>query len=87
MTCGSVASSPTAAAIPGYGSHMRWHPASGVGIVAFGNARYAPISQPAREAFTMLVERGHGRVRPIVSWPETLAAKAAVEAPARTMGR
>jgi hypothetical protein len=58
---------------------MRWHPASGVGIVAFANARYAPISQPAREAFTMLVERGHGRVRPIVSWPETLAAKAAIE--------
>lgn len=28
---------------PGFGSHMRWHPASGWGIVALGNRTYAPM--------------------------------------------
>jgi hypothetical protein len=29
---------------PGFGSHMRWHPASGLGVVALANARYAPVA-------------------------------------------
>jgi CubicO group peptidase (beta-lactamase class C family) len=28
---------------PGFGSHMRWHPDSGFGIVALGNVTYAPM--------------------------------------------
>ncbi len=64
---------------PGYGSHMRWHPASGIGVVAFGNARYAPVVRPAREAVVALVTRGSSRVRPVPAWPETLAARSAVE--------
>ena len=27
---------------PGFGSHMRWHPASGVGVVVLGNRTYFP---------------------------------------------
>ncbi|MDQ1286809.1 MAG: Penicillin-binding protein [Actinomycetota bacterium] len=27
---------------PGFGSHMRWHPASGLGVVVLGNATYTP---------------------------------------------
>ena len=65
---------------PGFGSHMRWHPASGIGIVAFGNARYGPVIFAAREAFATLLERHAARIRPVAPWPETLAAKAAVEA-------
>jgi CubicO group peptidase (beta-lactamase class C family) len=30
---------------PGFGSHMRWHPASGTGVVVLGNATYAPASR------------------------------------------
>ena len=26
---------------PGYGAHMRWHPESGLGVIAFANGRYA----------------------------------------------
>ncbi|MFZ0160107.1 MAG: serine hydrolase domain-containing protein, partial [Kineosporiaceae bacterium] len=30
---------------PGFGSHMRWHPASGLGVVVLGNATYAPAQR------------------------------------------
>jgi hypothetical protein len=30
---------------PGFGSHMRWHPASGLGVVVLGNATYAPAGR------------------------------------------
>jgi CubicO group peptidase (beta-lactamase class C family) len=40
---------------PGFGSHMAWHPASGVGIVALGNLRYAPMRPAAMAALEALV--------------------------------
>lgn len=35
---------------PGFGSHMRWHPASGIAIVALANGTYAPMSTVATAA-------------------------------------
>jgi CubicO group peptidase (beta-lactamase class C family) len=32
---------------PGFGSNMRWHPATGIGVIALGNSTYAPVSQLA----------------------------------------
>ena len=29
---------------PGFGSNMRWHPATGIGVIALGNGSYAPMS-------------------------------------------
>ena len=29
---------------PGFGSNMRWHPATGTGVIALGNGTYAPMS-------------------------------------------
>jgi D-alanyl-D-alanine-carboxypeptidase/D-alanyl-D-alanine-endopeptidase len=29
---------------PGFGSNMRWHPATGIGVIALGNGTYAPMS-------------------------------------------
>jgi CubicO group peptidase (beta-lactamase class C family) len=40
---------------PGFGSHMRWHPASGLGVIALGNATYAPMSRLASDALKALV--------------------------------
>jgi CubicO group peptidase (beta-lactamase class C family) len=34
---------------PGFGSSMRWQPASGLGVIALGNHRYAPATPLARE--------------------------------------
>ncbi len=32
---------------PGFGSHMRWHPDTGLGVVALGNRTYAPMRRLA----------------------------------------
>ena len=44
---------------PGFGSNMAWHPATGLGVIALGNLRYAPVSGPAGEALLGLVREGH----------------------------
>ncbi len=46
---------------PGFGSTMRWHPATGLGVIALANSRYAHVSAPAAEALRALVR---GRVAP-----------------------
>ena len=48
---------------PGFGSHMRWHPASGLGVVALANARYAPVGRLTLEALRILVPSA-ARARP-----------------------
>lgn len=40
---------------PGFGSHMRWHPASGYGVVVLANATYAPVYATARDALQQLI--------------------------------
>jgi len=64
---------------PGFGSNMQWHPASGIGVVAFGNARYAPVFRPVMEALTELVGRLPERVRHVVPWSQTTAARLSIE--------
>lgn len=66
---------------PGFGSHMRWHPQSGWGIVALGNRTYAPMMPAASESLNIII-RDHVKA-PVISesllWPDTAAAMAAVE--------
>jgi CubicO group peptidase (beta-lactamase class C family) len=40
---------------PGFGSHMAWHPATGLGVIALGNVRYAPVRPVVDEMLAMLV--------------------------------
>jgi CubicO group peptidase (beta-lactamase class C family) len=40
---------------PGYGSQMRWHPATGLGVIALGNSTYAGVGALAGEALAALV--------------------------------
>ena len=66
---------------PGFGSHMRWHPESGWGIVALGNRTYAPMMPAASEAMNLII-RDHVTADAIsVSrlWPETITAMSAIE--------
>ena len=58
---------------------MRWHPASGIGIVALANARYARVQPAALEALVALVAADAARSRKPVLWPATQAARSAVE--------
>lgn len=40
---------------PGYGSHMRWHPATGWGLIALGNRTYAPCHRIGTDAMNEIV--------------------------------
>jgi CubicO group peptidase (beta-lactamase class C family) len=66
---------------PGFGSHMRWHPQSGWGIVALGNRTYAPMMPAASEALNIIV-RDHVPAKTYSEsdvWFETASAMNAVE--------
>lgn len=64
---------------PGYGAHMRWHPGSGVGIVALENATYSGPSRPAATALEMILDDVLGSAEEPQLWPETAAARTQVE--------
>ena len=49
---------------PGFGSNMRWHPATGIGVITLGNATYAPVSQLAARMLTAVLGRRARRVAP-----------------------
>ncbi len=40
---------------PGFGSHMAWHPATGLGVIGLGNLRYAPCRPVVAEQLRALV--------------------------------
>jgi CubicO group peptidase (beta-lactamase class C family) len=61
---------------PGFGSHMRWHPASGLGIVALSNARYGPAGLLAKDQMGELLR---SEALPIRRVTPGLAARAARE--------
>ncbi|HVQ17437.1 MAG TPA: serine hydrolase domain-containing protein [Actinomycetes bacterium] len=64
---------------PGFGSHMRWHPASGLAVVALANGTYAPMSTVSVAALADLVTQTDAPVkRPAVDLPGLNAAVDAV---------
>ncbi len=78
---------------PGYGSQMRWHPATGLGTVVLANSTYAHAGALAARVAVGAAdgqaqqdrERGRSRLRgplpaPGGPWPETLAARDTVDA-------
>ena len=64
---------------PGFGSCMAWHPATGLGVVALGNLRYAPVTTPALEALGGLVREGHAPRRAVRPAPIVERFRAVVE--------
>ena len=64
---------------PGFGSHMRWHPASGLGLVAFANHRYGPAGPLARDMMNHLLRAEAVPPRRIGPNAATLAARDTVE--------
>ena len=66
---------------PGFGSHMRWHPASGLGIVALANGTYAPMSKVSHAALRDLVLQSGAAIHPPdVELPGLVPAQAATAA-------
>jgi CubicO group peptidase (beta-lactamase class C family) len=78
---------------PGYGSQMRWHPATGIGTIVLANGTYASAGTLAAELLAAVLGareeaggsrggiRSHGPVPvPGGPWPETLTARSRVDA-------
>jgi CubicO group peptidase (beta-lactamase class C family) len=80
---------------PGFGSNMRWHPATGTGVIALGNGTYAAmmalttrmldmilgrLDPPAQGYGTALAPAGTSGHHRAGPWPETLAARDAASA-------
>ena len=42
---------------PGFGTHMRWHPASGLGVVVLSNSTYAPSTRLTGMLLDLLLSR------------------------------
>jgi Beta-lactamase len=70
---------------PGFGSNMRWHPATGIGVIALGNGTYAPMSPLTGLVLDALVP-GSGTYQVALApaktaagtgepWPRTVAAQ------------
>jgi CubicO group peptidase (beta-lactamase class C family) len=57
---------------PGFGSYMRWHPATGTGVIAFGNLTYARMQPLTARIMQEVLGRHVPGERP---WPETDAAR------------
>lgn len=64
---------------PGFGSYMGWHQASGLGVVAFANATYAPVSRPARAALEALLRQRRAGPDPVRPTEHLRSALALVE--------
>jgi CubicO group peptidase (beta-lactamase class C family) len=62
---------------PGFGSNMRWHPASGVGVILLANATYAGPAAVAAAALDALLDGAPVTVPQ--AWPELAAMREAVE--------
>jgi CubicO group peptidase (beta-lactamase class C family) len=76
---------------PGFGSNMRWHPGTGLGVIVLANGTYAPAGALAAELLTALLSSADGTASrsgcrvsgpvpaPGGPWPATLAARDAVD--------
>lgn len=64
---------------PGFGTNMRWHQASGLGIIALTNHRYGPAGLLARDMLASLIRAEAAPVRRVRANAATQAARAAVE--------
>ncbi len=61
--------------LPGFGSHMRWAPAYGVGVVSVANLTYAAVSIPCVQAIETLIEATNAKPYTLPVAPALAAAR------------
>ena len=64
---------------PGFGSHMRWHPASGVGVLVLGNRTYFPALKIGDQMLRASVRAEAAPIRRLTPAPALEVARDAVE--------
>ena len=63
-----------AGGLPGFSSHMRWQPATGIGVVVFGNSDAFGAGRIATDVLTDVLTRVDAPAAVVRPWPETLDA-------------
>ncbi|GAB2468892.1 CubicO group peptidase (beta-lactamase class C family) [Conyzicola lurida] len=69
-----------AGGLPGWSSNMRWHAASGLGVVVFANTNGVRPGIAAAGILRAVLEELDVPARPVALWPSTVDAAVAVEA-------
>ena len=64
---------------PGFGSHMRWHAASDIGVVVLGNRTYFPALKIGEQILSALVRAEAAPIRRLRPAPALDAARDAIE--------
>ena len=64
---------------PGFGSNMRWHPASGFGAIALANATYAAPSVVAAAMLEVVLRSGSPLTQRPTAWPEVASMRTAAD--------
>ncbi|MFE6995949.1 serine hydrolase domain-containing protein [Microbacterium sp. NPDC057659] len=63
-----------AGGLPGFSSHMRWHPATGIGVVVFGNSDQFGAGGIAGAVLHDVLGRVDAPAASVRPWPQTVAA-------------
>lgn len=66
--------------LPGFSAHMRWHAATGTGVVAFGNSDEFAARRVAGAALQAVLERTDAPSAVVHPWTETVRAAQAIDA-------
>ncbi|MBT2486255.1 beta-lactamase family protein [Microbacterium sp. ISL-108] len=66
--------------LPGFSSHMRWHAATGVGVVAFGNSDEFGAKRVATTALREVLEGVDAPAAVVRPWRATIEAAGAIDA-------
>ncbi|REJ07461.1 class A beta-lactamase-related serine hydrolase [Microbacterium bovistercoris] len=68
-----------AGGLPGFSSHMRWHPATGIGVVVFGNSDQFGAGGIAGAVLHDVLGRIDAPAAVVRPWPQTVAAARRVD--------
>jgi len=69
-----------AGGLPGFSSHMRWHPATGIGVVAFGNSDSYGAGAVAGDVLHGVLTRADAPAAIVRPWAATWDAAARIDA-------
>ncbi|MCR2784721.1 MULTISPECIES: serine hydrolase domain-containing protein [unclassified Microbacterium] len=73
-----------AGGLPGFSSHMRWHPATGIGVVVFGNSDAFGAGGVAGAMLGDVLGRIHAPSAVVRPWRQTIAAARRIDLLLRT---
>lgn len=68
-----------AGGLPGFSSHMRWQPATGIGVVVFGNSDAFGAGRVAESALRDVLSAIDAPAAVVRPWPQTVAAASVLD--------